>query len=189
STLEAGLLTLGIALEARDFETQGHTTRAAGMAASLGERLGLSSTELGHLQQGAYLHDLGKLCIPDEILRKPGRFTPEEWTTMQGHVQQGYDLATRIPGLPQDILDVIRSHHERWDGGGYPDGLSETDIPLGARIFAVCDVYDALISDRPYKRAWSHEAAVLEVERQAGRHFDPEVVRVFLSLMVGEIRF
>ncbi|WP_407571792.1 HD domain-containing phosphohydrolase [Deinococcus altitudinis] len=183
STLEAGLLTLGIALEARDFETQGHTTRAAGMAEQLGERLGLSVHELGHLRQGAFLHDLGKLCVPDEILRKPGRLTPEEWTTMQSHVEQGYDLATRIPGLPQDLLNVIRSHHERWDGTGYPDRLAGTDIPLSARIFAVCDVYDALISDRPYKAAWSHEAAVTEIERESGRHFDPAVVLAFLDLM------
>ena len=182
STLEAGLLTLGVVLEARDSETQGHTARAATMAAQVGERLGLTSSELGHLQLGAYLHDLGKLCVPDEILRKPDRLTPEEWTTMQSHVQQGYDLATRIPGLPQDILDVIRSHHERWDGNGYPDKLAGADIPLGARIFAVCDVYDALISERPYKNAWSHEEAVSEIERQSGRHFDPDVVRAFQNL-------
>ncbi|MGY2894422.1 HD domain-containing phosphohydrolase [Deinococcus sp. UYEF24] len=183
STLEAGLLTLGIVLEARDLETQGHTTRAAGMAAQLGERLGLSGIDLGHLRQGAYLHDLGKLCVSDEILRKPGRLTPDEWVTMQSHVEQGYDLATRIPDLPQDILNVIRSHHERWDGGGYPDRLAGTDIPLSARIFAVCDVYDALISERPYKNAWSHEAAVTEIERESGRHFDPAVVVAFLNLM------
>jgi len=183
STLEAGMLTLGIVLEARDFETQGHTVRAAGMATSLGESLGLTSCDLGHLQQGAYLHDLGKLSIPDEILKKPGKLTPVEWEIVKGHVQQGYDLATRIPGLPQNVLNIIRFHHERWDGSGYPEGLSGTDIPLGARIFAVCDVYDALISDRPYKRAWSHEMAVAEIEREAGRYFDPEVVHAFLSLV------
>ncbi|WP_407569057.1 HD domain-containing phosphohydrolase [Deinococcus altitudinis] len=182
STLEAGLLALGVVLEARDLETQGHTTRAADMAASLGASLGLTSSELGHLRQGAYLHDLGKFSVPDEILKKPGKFTPEEWAIMKGHVQQGHDLATRIPGLPQDLLDIIRSHHERWDGSGYPDGLSGTDIPLGARIFAVCDVYDALISERPYKHAWSPEEAVSEIERESGRHFDPEVVRAFLGL-------
>ncbi len=189
STLEAGMLTLGIVLEVRDFETQGHTTRAASMAERLGESLGLTSSDLSHLRQGAYLHDVGKLCIPDQILRKPGKLTPEEWTTMQSHAQQGHDLATRIPGLPQNILDVIRSHHERWDGRGYPDGLAGTSIPLGARIFAVCDVDDALISERPYKKAWSHEEAVLEIERESGHHFDPGVVGAFLSLMGRAVNF
>ncbi|WP_407540822.1 HD domain-containing phosphohydrolase [Deinococcus radiomollis] len=181
-TLESGLQTLGIVLEAKDLETHGHTRRAAVMAVRLGEALGLSPGDLDHLGQGAYLHDLGKLCIPDEILRKPGSLSPEEWSTMQSHVVHGYDLATRIPGVPQNTLSVIRSHHERWDGTGYPDRLTRTDIPLAARIFAVCDVYDALISDRPYKTAWSHEDACAEIERQAGRHFDPEVVQAFLHL-------
>jgi len=183
STLEASLLTLSIVLEARDFETHGHTTRAATMAMQLGEHLGLDSAALQLLRQGAYLHDIGKLRIPDEILQKPGRLTPEEWTRMQSHVMEGYDIAHRIPGLPPAILDVIRSHHEHWDGLGYPDALAGTDIPLSARIFAVCDVYDALISDRPYKTAWTREEAIAEIERQSGRHFDPEVVHAFLKLM------
>ena len=185
STLEASMLTLGIVLEARDFETSGHTHRAAMMAAQLGEQLGLNTTDLHHLRQGAYLHDLGKLCVPDQILRKPGRLTPEEWAVMQSHVVQGHDLATRIAGLSADTLGVIRSHHERWDGSGYPDGLAGTNIPLSARIFAVCDVYDALISERPYKKARSHEDAVSEIERASGQHFDPDVVRAFLGLMAG----
>ena len=182
STLEAGMLTLGLVLEARDSDTQGHTTRSNGLSQQLGERLGLNADALDHLRQGAYLHDLGKLSIPDDILRKPGRLTPQEWMIMQGHVVKGYELVTRIPGLPQGVLDVIRSHHERWDGTGYPDALSGTAIPLGARIFAVCDVYDALISARPYKEAWTHEEAVAEIARQSGRHFDPEVVQAFLHL-------
>ena len=182
TTLEAGMLTLGLVLEARDSDTQGHTTRATGLSQRLGERLGLNPDALDHLRQGAYLHDLGKLSIPDEILRKPGRLTPQEWTTMQSHVTKGYALATRIPGLPRGVLDVIRSHHERWDGTGYPDALSGTAIPLNARIFAVCDVYDALISARPYKEAWTHEEAVAEITRQSGRHFDPEVVPAFLHV-------
>ncbi|AZI44170.1 HD domain-containing protein [Deinococcus psychrotolerans] len=189
STLEAGMLTLGLVLEARDFETSGHTHRAAMMAAQLGEQLDLNTTDLHHLRQGAYLHDLGKLCVPDQILRKPGKLTPEEWTTMQSHVVQGHDLAARIAGLSAETLGVIRSHHERWDGSGYPDSLAGTDIPLSARIFAVCDVYDALISQRPYKAAWSHEAAVLEIERQSGHHFDPDVVRAFLGLMGRAVNF
>jgi HD-GYP domain-containing protein (c-di-GMP phosphodiesterase class II) len=185
STLEAGMLTLGLVLEARDFETSGHTTRTATMTAQLGEHLGLNAAALHHLRQGAYLHDLGKLSVPDEILKKPGSLSPDEWTVMQSHVLQGYDLAIRIPGLSPETLGVIRAHHERWDGRGYPDGLAGTTIPLAARIFAVCDVYDALISDRPYKRAWTHEAAVAEIIRESGRHFDPEVVRAFTALHSG----
>jgi diguanylate cyclase (GGDEF)-like protein len=185
STLEAGMLTLGMVLEARDFETSGHTHRATSMAARLGEHLDLSVEDLAHLRHGAYLHDLGKLCVPDEVLRKPGPLTPDEWTTMKGHAVQGYELATRIAGLSTETLGVIRSHHERWDGSGYPDGLAGTDIPLNARIFAVCDVYDALISERPYKQAWTHENATLEIQRQSGRQFDPDVVRAFLALTEG----
>jgi len=183
STLEAGMLTLGLILEARDSDTQGHTTRATLLTQQLGARLGLDARQIDHLRQGAYLHDLGKLSIPDTILQKPGRLTPQEWTVMQGHVMKGYELATHIPGLPQGVLDVIRSHHERWNGTGYPDGLSGNDIPLNARIFAICDVYDALTSDRPYKKAWTHEEAVAEIARQSGQHFDPEVVREFLHLI------
>ncbi len=182
STVEAGMLTLGMVLEARDFETAGHTRRSAAMAAKLGEHLGLSTTDLHHLRQGAYLHDLGKLCVPDEVLRKPGPLTKNEWTVMKGHALQGYELATRIAGLSAATLDVIRSHHERWDGAGYPDGLAGPDIPLSARIFAVCDVYDALISERPYKKAWRYQDAALEIEAQSGRHFDPQVVGAFLAL-------
>ena len=182
TTLEAGLLTLGLVLEARDSDTQGHTARANDLSRQLGERLGLNAAALNHLRQGAYLHDLGKLSIPDDILRKPGRLTPQEWGIMQSHVLKGYDLAMRIPGLPRGVLDVIRSHHERWDGSGYPDSLSGTDIPLNARIFAVCDVYDALTSTRPYKEAWTHEQAIAEIAGQSGRHFDPEVVQAFLGL-------
>ncbi|WP_407543162.1 HD domain-containing protein (plasmid) [Deinococcus radiomollis] len=183
ATLEAGMLTLGLALEARDSETHGHTLRTATMAERLGEALGLSARDLSDLRQGAYLHDLGKLSVPDAVLRKPGKLTPEEWTVMQRHVTDGYDIANRIPDLSPAILSVIRSHHERWNGTGYPEGLAGTDIPLGARIFAVCDVYDALISDRPYKKAWSHEDATLEIVRQSGQQFDPDVVRVFLDVM------
>ena len=185
STLESGLLTLGIVLEARDLETHGHTLRTAEMATSLGETLGLAGIELDHLREGAYLHDLGKLAIPDAILHKPGKLTPEEWTLMQSHTTSGFDLASRIPGLSSTVLRVIRHHHERWDGTGYPDGLAGTAIPLAARIFAVCDVYDALVSERPYKQAWTPKAARVEIQVQAGRQFDPEVVEAFLKHQSG----
>jgi putative nucleotidyltransferase with HDIG domain len=182
STLESGLLTLGIVLEARDLETHGHTERAAAMAVQLGTVLGWQGADLDRMREGAYLHDLGKICISDTILQKPGQLTADEWNTMKTHVTLGWELASRIQGLSPPVLEVIRHHHERWDGTGYPDGLAGTEIPLAARIFAVCDVYDALISERPYKKAWTDEEAVMEIERESGRHFDPGVVHAFLSL-------
>ncbi|WP_255808135.1 HD domain-containing phosphohydrolase [Deinococcus sp. KNUC1210] len=182
STLEAGLLTLGLVLEARDLETHGHTGRTAQLATQIGLSLGLLPPALNHLQVGAFLHDLGKLVIPDAILHKPGSLTAEEWNVMQTHTTRGWELASRLPGLSAPTLEVIRHHHERWDGSGYPDGLANEDIPLEARIFAVCDVYDALISTRPYKDAWDPLEAMQEIQRQAGRHFDPQVVEAFLAL-------
>ena len=185
TTLEAGLLTLGLVLEARDLETHGHTKRAVEWAAQLGVALGLHPVDLNSLQAGAYLHDLGKLVIPDAILQKPGELTPEEWGIMQTHTVRGWELASRLPGLSTAVLSVIRFHHERWDGTGYPDSLSGEEIPLAARIFAVCDVYDALISKRPYKDAWHPREAIREIQRQSGRHFDPQVVKAFLAVALG----
>ncbi|ULH13833.1 HD domain-containing protein (plasmid) [Deinococcus sp. KNUC1210] len=182
STLATGLLTLGLVLEARDLETHGHTGRTAQLATQIGLSLGLRSSELHHLQEGAYLHDVGKLVIPDAILHKPGSLTAEEWNVMQTHTTRGWELASRLPGLSEPVLKVIRHHHERWDGSGYPDRLMGEDIPLEARIFAVCDVYDALISTRPYKDAWDPLEAMQEIQRQAGRHFDPQVVEAFLTV-------
>ena len=182
ATLEGGLLGLGAALEARDLETGGHTRRVVEHATKLGETLGLPDDVLNDLRQGAYLHDIGKLVIPDAILLKPGKLTAEEWEVMKTHSCKGYDIARSIPTLTEGALDVIRSHHERWDGTGYPDALKKEAIPLPARIFAVCDVYDALTSDRPYKKTWSHQDAALEIGAQSGRQFDPQVVRAFLVL-------
>ncbi|SMB86579.1 PAS domain S-box-containing protein [Deinococcus hopiensis KR-140] len=181
-TLEGGLLGLGIALEARDLETSGHTTRVMQYSLQLGKALGLDDVTLNELKHGAGLHDLGKLTIPDAVLLKPGRLDAAEWALMQTHAHNGHEIASRIPTLPRLALDVIRHHHERWDGTGYPDRLAGTDIPLLARIFAVCDVYDALTSERPYKHAWSHEAALKELYVQRGRQFDADVVDAFLAI-------
>ncbi|AWN22247.1 PAS sensor protein [Deinococcus irradiatisoli] len=182
ATLEGGLLGLGIALEARDLETSGHTQRVIHYSMQLGEALGLDPLMLSELKHGASLHDLGKLTIPDGVLLKTGRLDAEEWALMQTHAANGYEIAARIPTLPRPALDVIRHHHERWDGTGYPDRLADTEIPLLARIFAVCDVYDALTSERPYKRAWTSQAALDELRAQRGTQFDPQVVDAFLSL-------
>ncbi|WP_197050728.1 HD domain-containing phosphohydrolase [Deinococcus sp. YIM 77859] len=180
---EGTLLALGLALEARDFETRGHTTRVVQLAAALGAALGLSPAQQRALRDGAYLHDLGKVQVPDAVLLKPGPLTPQEWALMQQHAVAGEAIARHIPGLSPEALGVVRHHHERWDGLGYPDGLAGEAIPLLARIFAVCDVFDALTSARPYKPAWSWEAALQEIGAQAGRHFDPQVVRVFFRLL------
>ncbi|WP_407572698.1 HD domain-containing phosphohydrolase [Deinococcus altitudinis] len=180
STLASSVLSLSIALEARDIETHRHTQRTALMAVQFGERLGLQEPDLEHLRQSAYLHDLGKLCIPDAILQCSGRLTAEAWQVMQTHTTSGWALASRIPGLSPAVLEVIRHHHEHWDGSGYPDGLAGEEMPLLARLVAVCDVYDALISERPYKQAWSVEATLEEIQAQSGRLFDPEIVRAFL---------
>jgi putative nucleotidyltransferase with HDIG domain len=183
-TLEGGLLGLGLALEHRDLETAGHTERVVGLAARLGEALGLSRTELEALRHGAYLHDIGKLAVPDAVLLKPGKLSAGEWATMRAHSAKGFEIAAQIPTLSRGALEVIRHHHERWDGLGYPDGLEGEAIPLVARIFAVCDVFDALTSARPYKRAWTEAQARDEIRAQAGRQFDPHVTEVFLTTLL-----
>ena len=182
-TLEGGMLGLGLALEARDMETAGHTQRVTDMAVSLGCSLGLSDEALEGLRQGAYLHDIGKLTVPDAVLLKPGKLDDAEWAIMKTHTVKGATIASRIPKLSTGALTVVRYHHEHWNGCGYPDGLRGEAIPQAARIFAVCDVFDALTSVRPYKRAWLQAEALAEIEAQAGQQFDPAVVRAFVRLM------
>jgi diguanylate cyclase (GGDEF)-like protein len=186
-TVEGGLMALGAALEARDMESFGHTQRVVEYAEALGAALGLPHAALLELKQGAYLHDIGKLMVPDSLLQKAGRLTPEEFKVMQHHAQQGFALAARIPNLSQGALDVILYHHEDWDGHGYPSGCAGTRIPLLARIFAVCDVYEALISARHYKPAWPVEMALSEIEAQSVKKFDPEIVAVFLKLIRSQV--
>ena len=180
---EEALKALGLALEYRDLESAGHTERVTALALRLGERIGLPPEDLLALRLGAYLHDIGKLAIPDAILLKPGPLTPEEWERMKAHTTLGEAMARRLGFLPEATLKVIRHHHERFDGLGYPDGLQGEAIPLLARIFALADVYDALRSERPYKRAWSHEEALAEIARGAGRQFDPALAQAFLEMM------
>ncbi|MGM9322725.1 HD-GYP domain-containing protein, partial [Deinococcus aquaticus] len=183
---EGILAALGRALEARDFETQGHTTRVLDLALQVGRRMNLAPEELRALRDGAYLHDLGKVQIPDAVLLKPGPLTADEWVIMRQHSPAGEELARHIPGLSLHALQVIRHHHEHWDGTGYPDGLSGPAIPLLARIFSVCDVFDALTSTRPYKCPWTVQDALDEIRRQSGVSFDPQVVQVFLTVMAEQ---
>ena len=182
---EASLRALGLALEARDGETLGHTDRVTSFAMQMAGRLRFTPEQVQALRWGAYLHDIGKIAIPDAVLLKPGKFTPDEWVIMQSHVVAGTSFATALEFLPSAALAVIAQLHERWDGKGYPWGMAGSEISLGARIFALCDVYDALTSDRPYKAAWSREEALAEIQAQSGQHFDPELVTHFVEMARG----
>jgi putative nucleotidyltransferase with HDIG domain len=184
--LEDSLQALGIALEYRDFESKGHTESVVKLSGQLGKVLGLDETQLEHLCHGAYLHDLGKLAIPDGILLKPGKLSLEEFERMKEHTSKGFEMARRIKGLAPEVLHIIRHHHERWDGTGYPDRLAGEAIPLLARVFSVCDVFDALLSRRVYKNPWTREEALEEIRNQRGKQFDPEVTTAFLDMIQGQ---
>lgn len=174
------------ALDLRDHETEGHSRRVMELTLLLAERLEIPGEEMVHIRRGALLHDIGKIGIPDRILLKPGPLTEEERAQMQRHTQYAVDLLSPMPFL-EPALDIPHYHHERWDGGGYPEGLSGKEIPLAARIFAVADVWDALRSDRPYRHAWPEDKVRDHLRGEAGRHFDPEVVEAFLAIEPDEI--
>lgn len=173
------------ALELRDQETEGHAQRVASLTIALARRLGVPEDRLPHIRRGALLHDIGKMGVPDHILKKPGPLDEEEWEIMRQHPLWAYEMLKDIPYL-QPALAIPLFHHERWDGSGYPSGLEGTAIPLAARIFAVVDVYDALTSDRPYRPAWSREKALAYLKEQRGKLFDPRVVDAFLEMMQSE---
>lgn len=172
----------GNALELRDKETQGHTRRVADLTVSLARRLGLEEPELTHLRRGVLVHDIGKMGVPDEVLHKESALTRKEWGEMRKHPQYAFDLLYPIPYL-RSALTVAYCHHERWNGSGYPRGLSGEEIPLPARIFAVVDVWDALLSDRPYRKAWPRKKALDYLSAQSGTLFDPTVVKAFLRML------
>ncbi|MCZ8517109.1 HD-GYP domain-containing protein [Paenibacillus filicis] len=189
-TYDESLQALSSALDSRDNETQGHSFRVTSYALRLGQEMRLSERELGLLARGALLHDVGKIGVPDAILLKPDRLTEDEWNVMRSHVAIGYQMLRHITFL-EPSLDVVRYHHERWDGKGYPFQLEGEQIPLYARIFAVCDTYDAMTSDRPYRKGRSCEEARQEIARCAGTQFCPEVAEAFLRIDPeewGEIR-
>jgi PAS domain S-box-containing protein len=170
------------ALEIRDEETKGHSDRVMWLACQLAEHFDIRDDNLTHFRRGVFLHDIGKMGIPDSILLKPGPLTESEWEIMKQHPSLAYRILSEIPYL-KDALDIPFYHHERWDGSGYPEGLKGDEIPLPARIFAVIDVWDALTSDRPYRPAWPHNKALDYIEENAGTHFDPKVVRKFITLI------
>jgi HD-GYP domain-containing protein (c-di-GMP phosphodiesterase class II) len=170
------------ALELRDRETNEHTSRVTDITLSLAARLGVEQSSLVHIRRGAVLHDVGKLAIPDQILFKPGPLAVEEWEVMCRHPDIAVELLSPVSYL-EPALEIPHWHHEKWDGTGYPDGLAGEDIPLAARLFALADVYDALLSRRPYRSAWSKEDAVRYIQSESGKHFDPRLTPEFLDLI------
>lgn len=170
------------ALDLRDRETEGHTKRVAKLTVELARRVGVPEDELVHVRRGALLHDIGKIGIPDAVLKKPGPLDEEEWTLMREHPGWAHEMISAVDFL-QPALDILYCHHERWDGEGYPRGLAGESIPLSARVFAVVDVWDALRSDRPYSEAWDEERVLAYLCEQAGGHFDPSVVEDFLEML------
>ena len=176
-TLEA----LGGALDLKDAETEGHCKRVTAFTLAIAKALNVDLAQLPEIARGAFLHDIGKMAIPDQILRKPGPLTPEEQEIMRTHCAIGYEMLSRVPFL-RDVAKIVLAHQEHYDGSGYPNGLKGEDIPLGARIFAVADTLDAMTSDRPYRSALSLEQAKAEIARCSGTQFDPKVAAAFLSL-------
>ena len=170
------------AVEVKDPYTHGHSARVAEMSSRIGLRVGLEPEALRGLHQGAYLHDVGKISVPDQVLNKPGELTDEEWESIRSHPVVGWELANRAHSL-RASLTAIRHHHERWDGSGYPDRLAALDIPLAGRIVAVADVWDALTSDRAYRPAWSFDRAISHIAAGGGTLFDPLCVEAFLDVL------
>jgi HD-GYP domain-containing protein (c-di-GMP phosphodiesterase class II) len=175
---------LGRAIAKRDSDTGAHNYRVAWIAAGIAEKMGVSGHAMQALIAGSFLHDVGKIGIPDAILLKPGKLDAAEMTIMRTHVNQGKEIVTGA-GWLDGANDVVASHHEKWNGSGYPQQLKGEDIPLSARIFAVADVFDALCSKRPYKEPMSFEASMAILDKDTGSHFDPSVMTVFKPMAQG----
>ncbi len=176
-TLEA----LGDALDLKDAETEGHSKRVTAFTIAMARSMGLTDDKIRVIARGAFLHDIGKMAIPDAILRKPGALTEEEKELMKEHCYRGYQMLRKIPFL-EEAAEIVYAHQERYDGTGYPRGLTGEEIPLGARIFSIADALDAITSDRPYRAAQSIDAARDEISQWSGRQFDPMIVEVFLGM-------
>lgn len=172
---------LAQAVELRDVYTGGHTQRVTLLALLLAEKAGLSDKEIELIRTGTPLHDIGKIGIDDAILRKPGRLTPEETEIMKQHTTKGAAIISLVPNL-HEVVPIVRSHHEKWDGKGYPDGLKENNIPLIARVVAVADAFDAMTSDRPYRKGLGISEAIEEIHRGSGSQFDPKLAEIFIGL-------
>ncbi|MCE1158257.1 MAG: HD domain-containing protein [Spirochaetia bacterium] len=170
------------AMDLWDEDTEGHSQRVAKWAADFGERLGLSEREIVKIRRGALLHDLGKMAVPESVLKKSGPLDEDEWALMKEHPKKSLEMLSKIPSL-KDSLDIPLYHHEKYDGSGYPFGKRGEEIPLAARLFSIIDVFDALTSDRPYRRAWTRERAIAYLKEQRGIQFDPHLVDVFVAMI------
>jgi putative nucleotidyltransferase with HDIG domain len=179
-TLEA----LGSALDLKDAETEGHSRRVTAYTIAIAHKMGLPKEEINVIARGAFLHDIGKMAISDEILKKPGKLTPDEMETMKEHCWLGYKIISRIPFLAE-AAEIVYSHQERYDGEGYPRRLKGEQIPLGARMFSIADTLDAMTSDRRYRPKQSFEAAREEIKLWSGRQFDPDLVKIFLEMPIA----
>jgi PAS domain S-box-containing protein/putative nucleotidyltransferase with HDIG domain len=170
------------ALDLRDRETEGHTLRVTEMALQFAQMLGTNNEEMKHVRRGALLHDIGKMGVPDHILQKPGPLNENEWEIMRLHPFYAYQMLSPISYL-RPALDIPFCHHEKWNGSGYPRGMKAEEIPLTARMFAIVDVWDALCSDRPYRRAWPEDKVIDYIRTQSGSHFEPKLVDIFFHLI------
>jgi HD-GYP domain-containing protein (c-di-GMP phosphodiesterase class II) len=179
------LQTFGAELEERGLEPVGHTLRLVRLVESVGLMFGLTEDSITDLIQAAYLHDIGKLVMPERILTKPGQLDSKEWETIKTHSFWSYTLAKAISGVSEKALLTILHHHERFDGSGYPNQLRGQEIPIEARILTICDVYDTLLSQRSYSRALGIDSTLEELQRHSGTQFDPQVVEAFLERALG----
>ena len=169
-------------LDMRDHATDEHTQRVTRLTIALAEKMGIPKSEMSHVRRGALLHDIGKMAIPDSILQKPDRLSDTEMAIMRTHPEKAHEILSHIDYL-SPAIDIPYCHHEKWDGTGYPRNLKGEEIPLSARLFAVVDVFDALTSDRPYRKAWEKEKALTYIQEQSGKHFFPDAVEAFVALL------
>ena len=186
-TYQLTILALGAALETRDYETQNHSLRVAHFSRIIALELGIEDEkQLTDIERGAYLHDIGKIGVPDHILRKPTSLSDGEWHIMRNHPDIGQRLIHKI-GFLQGAAPIVHCHHERFDGSGYPEGLKGTEIPIGAKIFAVADAFDAMTSKRPYGEVLSYEQARESIVKESEKQFDPVVVKAFVRIEKHEL--
>jgi response regulator RpfG family c-di-GMP phosphodiesterase len=185
NTYQNTLLALVAALDAREHETSDHSQRVVSYTSAIATRMGIRGKEMEEIGRGALLHDIGKIGVPDAVLLKPGKLTPDEWLEMRRHPEIGFQMIQNIPFLSTPA-DIVLSHQERYDGAGYPRNLQRNEIHIGARIFSVADTLDAMTSDRPYRKALGREIALGELKKGSGTQFDPRVVETFLRLESAE---
>ena len=176
-------LVLGDVVEADDSYTGEHSKGVVGLSLAVGDRLGLTAEQRRNLEFGALLHDVGKIAIPKEIINKPGKLDPHEWTIIKTHTVEGQKMLDRVGGFMREVGLIVRSHHERWDGAGYPDGLAGESIPLESRIITCCDSWNAMRTDRPYRKALPIGVALAELKAHAGQQFDPQVVTALIEIV------